>query len=101
MNNLIHKLNKVFDNRIRLGIMSILVVNEWVPFKELKNILELTDGNLASHISNLEKEKYVEFKKEFVGKKPKTSYKATVQGKQAFEDHLAILESFIKKNSSS
>ena len=57
MNNLIHKLNKVFDNRIRLGIMSILVVNEWVPFKELKNILELTDGNLASHISNLEKEK--------------------------------------------
>lgn len=101
MDNFIHKLNKVFDNRIRLGIMSILVVNDWVSFKELKSLLELTDGNLASHISNLEKEKYVEFKKEFVGKKPLTSYKATQQGKKALEDHLSILESFIKKNNSS
>ena len=98
MNNFIHKLNKVFDNRIRLGIMSILVVNDWVEFKELKNLLDLTDGNLASHITNLEKESYIEFKKEFVGKRPKTSYKATSQGKQAFEDHLAVLESFIKNN---
>ncbi len=101
MDNLIHKLNKVFDNRIRLGIMSILVVNEWVPFKELKDLLDLTDGNLASHISNLEKENYIDFKKEFVGKKPRTSYKATANGKKAFEEHLAILESFIKKNTSS
>ncbi len=98
MDNLINKFNKVFDNRIRLGIMSVLVVNDWVPFKELKTLLDLTDGNLASHINTLEKENYIEFKKEFVGKKPKTSYKATVQGKKAFEEHLAILESFIKKN---
>lgn len=98
MSKLIHQFNKVFDNRIRLGIMSILVVNEWVEFKELKSLLDLTDGNLASHISNLEKEKYVEFKKEFVGKKPRTSYKATKQGKKAFEEHLLVLESFIKNN---
>jgi DNA-binding HxlR family transcriptional regulator len=101
MDNLIHKLNKVFDNRIRLGIMSILVVNDWVEFKELKSLLNLTDGNLASHISNLEKEKYIEYKKEFIGKKPRTSYKATHQGKKAFEEHLLVLESFIKNNSSS
>lgn len=96
--NIIQQLNKVFDHRIRLGIMSILVVNEWVEFKELKNLLELTDGNLASHISALEKENCIEFKKEFVGKRPKTSYKSTQNGKILFEQHLSALEAIIKGN---
>ena len=81
MKSIVHRLKKVFDNRIRLGIMSILVVNEWVEFKELKELLQLTDGNLASHISNLEKAECIEIKKEFVGKKTRTSYQVTKLGK--------------------
>lgn len=79
--------------------MSILVVNDWVEFKELKNLLELTDGNLASHISALEKAKCIEYKKEFVGKRPKTSYKATKNGSTLFQQHLTALEALIKGNS--
>ena len=97
MKNIIQDLNKVFDNRIRLGIMSVLMVNEWVEFKELKQLLELTDGNLASHITALEKAECVEYKKEFVGKRPKTSYKVTKLGRKLFEKHLNALESLIKR----
>ena len=64
-------LNKVFDNRVRLGIMSILMVNDRVDYNTLKQMLELTDGNLASHVKALEKSDYVSISKEFVGKKPK------------------------------
>ena len=61
-------LNKSFDSRVRLGLMSILYVNEWVSYKEIKNLLELTDGNLASHIQALEKINFIEIKKQFIGK---------------------------------
>ncbi|MEM6378945.1 MAG: transcriptional regulator [Bacteroidota bacterium] len=88
------------DNRVRLGIMSILVVNDWVEFKLLKEMLELSDGNLASHLKVLEKEKYIEIKKQFVGRKPQTTYKATELGKKAFEDHLNALEELIKRKDS-
>ena len=71
---IIDKLNKDFESRVRLGIMSILMVNDWVDFTEMKTLLNITDGNLASHSSALEKGAYIEIKKEFVGKKPKTSY---------------------------
>jgi DNA-binding PadR family transcriptional regulator len=77
--------------------MSILVVNDWVEFKELKEMLGVSDGNLASHIKVVEKEKYIEFKKEFVGRKPKTSYRATVAGRKAFQDHLDALEALLNK----
>ena len=85
------------DNRIRLGIMSVLVVNDWVEFKHLKELLALTDGNLASHIKALEKEQYIEVKKEFVGRKPQTTYKVTEVGRQAFEAHLNALEALINR----
>ena len=75
--------------------MSVLMVNEWVDFTEMKNLLEITDGNMASHSTALEKSKYIEVKKEFVGKKPKTSYRATTAGKDAFKDHLAALEKLL------
>lgn len=91
----ISKLNKEFESRVRLGIMSVLMVNEWVDFTEMKNLLEITDGNLASHSNSLEKSKYIEVKKEFVGKKPKTSYRATTAGKDAFKEHLAALEKLL------
>lgn len=98
MKNPISQLNKSFDSRVRLGIMSVLLVNEWVDYTEIKSLLDLTDGNLASHISALEKLNYIEVKKQFVGKKPNTSYKVTRMGKKAFQDHLTALENLIKKN---
>ncbi len=96
MKDIIANLNKEFENRIRLGIMSILVVNDWVEFNTLKTLLDLTDGNLASHISALEKTGYLDVKKEFVGKKPRTTYKVTSIGKKAFENHLNALEKLLK-----
>ena len=94
--NVIESLNKEFESRIRLGIMSVLLVNDWIDFREMKEMLNITDGNLASHISALEKSGYVEIKKEFVGKKPKTSYRVTQSGRVAFNEHLNALEKLIK-----
>ena len=96
MKELLANINKHFEHRIRLGVMSILLVNDWVDFTSLREQLNLTDGNLASHIKALEKEKYIEIRKQFLGKKPNTSYKATIKGRKAFEDHLKALEDFIK-----
>ena len=94
---MISQLNKEFESRVRLGIMSVLMVNDWVDFNEMKQLLELTDGNLASHSSALEKSNYIEIKKEFVGKKPKTSYRVTQAGRNAFEEHLSALEKLLGK----
>ncbi len=92
----INKLNKAFDSRVRLGIMSILMVNDWVDYKQIKADLDLTDGNLASHINGLEKLEYVEIRKGFIGKKTNTSYKITPLGAQAFKIHINALERLIK-----
>jgi DNA-binding MarR family transcriptional regulator len=97
MKNFIENLNKAFESRIRLGIMSVLIVNDRVDFNTLKETLDVTDGNLASHISALEKMEYVEVKKQFVGKKPNTSYAVSRKGKKAFEEHLNALELLLKK----
>ena len=91
-----NQLNKAFDSRVRLGLMSILVVNDWVSYKDVKENLGLTDGNLASHVSSLERIKYVEIKKQFVGKKPQTSYKVTELGRKAFANHIDGLEKILK-----
>ena len=93
----INKLNKEFESRVRLGVMSVLMVNDWVDFNEMKQLLEVTDGNLASHSSALEKASYIEIKKEFVGKKPKTSYRVTNAGRQAFTEHINALEKLLGK----
>jgi DNA-binding MarR family transcriptional regulator len=97
MKNYIEDLNKAFESRIRLGIMSILMVNSWVDFGTMKEMLNITDGNLASHITALEKMDFVEVKKQFVGKKPNTSYGITKKGKKAFGEHLDALENLLKK----
>ena len=96
MKNYIQDLNKAFENRIRLGIMSILMVNDSVEFSALKEMLDITDGNLASHISALEKIEYVNVTKQFIGKKPNTTYAVTKAGKKAFNDHLDALEKLLK-----
>jgi DNA-binding MarR family transcriptional regulator len=90
-----NQLDKAFDSRVRLGVMSVLLVNDWVNYGELKDLLQLTDGNLASHIAALEKIDYVQVKKQFVGKKPLTSYRVTEKGKAAFTNHLNALEQLI------
>ncbi len=96
MKDFITSLDKGFESRVRLGIMSILVVNDSVDFNTLKEQLNISDGNIASHITALEKLNYLEVKKQFIGKKPNTSYKATQQGIKAFKNHLDILEKLIK-----
>lgn len=94
--NLLTQLNKHFDHRVRLGIMSMLMVEEWVGFTDMKEHLDLTDGRLASHIKALEQAAYVEVRKRFVGRKPHTSYRATPTGRQAFTSHLDVLEELLK-----
>ncbi len=96
MKDFITSLDKGFESRVRLGIMSILVVNDSVDFNTLKEQLNISDGNIASHITALEKLNYLEVKKQFIGKKPNTSYKATQQGIKAFKHHLDTLEKLIK-----
>lgn len=98
MKSIIQNINKAFDHRIRLGIMSILMVNESADFTTLKELLGVTDGNLASHSKALEAEKYILIEKQFIGKKPNTSYKATKEGKEAFQNHIEALEKLITKS---
>ncbi len=97
MKNIISNLKKEFDNHKRLGIMSILMVNDEVDFSTLKELLEMSDGNLASHLRTLEKAEFIEVHKQFVGRKPQTTYKATKAGRKAFNDHLDALEALIKR----
>jgi DNA-binding MarR family transcriptional regulator len=89
-------LHKAFESRIRLGIMSALLVNDMLDFNALKEYLDVTDGNLASHIKALEKEEFISVEKSFIGKKPNTKYFITKEGKKAFNDHLNALEKLIK-----
>lgn len=95
---MIEHLNKAFESRVRLGIMAVLVVNEWVDHATLKELLGVTDGNLASHLSALEQLLYVQVRKRFIGRRPNTSYKATEAGAQAFRDHLSAIERLLPKN---
>jgi len=92
----ISSLHKAFESRIRLGIMSALAVNDRLDFNALKEYLDLTDGNLASHLKGLEKEDFIGVEKSFVGRKPNTKYFMTKKGKKAFDDHLKALEKLIR-----
>ncbi|MEN9302596.1 MAG: hypothetical protein RL264_1025 [Bacteroidota bacterium] len=98
MKDLIAPLNKAFESRIRLGIMSLLMIHDTLEFSVMKELLEVTDGNLASHVAALEKLDYLLVNKQFVGKKPNTTYFATIEGKRAFNEHLSALEQLIKKS---
>lgn len=96
MYNFVQHLNKAFENRIRLGVMSILLVNETVSYNKLKDLLQATDGNLASHLKSLEKLEYIMVEKQFVNRKPLTTYAVTKIGKEAFKLHLDALEKMLK-----
>jgi DNA-binding MarR family transcriptional regulator len=96
----LHNFDKAFESRIRLQIMSVLVANESYDFNSLKELLGVTDGNLASHLKALEKEEYISVIKSFLGRKPNTRYKASVAGIAAFKKHLEALENLIKQQKS-
>jgi DNA-binding MarR family transcriptional regulator len=96
MKNPIENLNKVFDSRIRLGIMSALMVNDEINFNDLKELIQVTDGNLASHLKTLEESGYLKVQKGFIGRKTNTTYSVTKAGEKAFKAHLEALEKMIK-----
>jgi len=95
MGNPIENLNKIFDSRVRLGIMSALMVNDSVNFNELKELLAITDGNLASHLKALEENGTIKVQKGFIGRKTNTTYSVTKAGEKAFKAHLEALEKMI------
>lgn len=92
----INNLHKAFENRVRLGVMSALAVNDGLDFTALKEFLDVTDGNLATHLKKLEKEDFIEVEKSFIDRKPNTKYFMTDAGRKAFEKHLEALEEIIK-----
>jgi len=96
MSNPIENLNKVFDSRVRLGIMSALMVNESVNFNDLKELLAITDGNLASHLKALEENGAIKVQKGFIGRKTNTTYSVTKAGEKTFKAHLDALEKMIR-----
>ena len=96
MKNILKDLDKAFENKVRLGIMSALIVNAYLDFKSLKELLDVTDGNLASHLKSLEKKEYIYFKKEFLDRKPNTKYYASKTGKAAFKKHINAIEKLLK-----
>lgn len=96
MKDLLTHFNKAFESKARLSIMSVLVVNESMNFNGLKDLLALTDGNLSTHLRALEDAGYVLVQKQFIGRKPNTTYQTTDAGRAAFTEHLNALEEFIK-----
>lgn len=88
--------HKAFENRVRLVLVSVLAVNDRIDFNSLKEYLDVTDGNLASHLKALEKEGFISVEKSFIGKKPNTKYSLTREGKIAFTEHLKALEKLIE-----
>jgi DNA-binding MarR family transcriptional regulator len=90
-------LDRVLEHRIRLQIVSVLVTEDALDFNSLKETLNVTDGNLASHIKALEREKYISVNKTFIDRKPNTRYKITERGRNAFRKHLDALEQLIRQ----
>ncbi|HMQ79674.1 MAG TPA: transcriptional regulator [Ignavibacteria bacterium] len=98
MKDILVNINKLFESKVRLGIMSMLMVNDSVDFNSLKTHLDVTDGNLASHIASLEKAKYIKVNKSFIGKKPNTTYSVSATGRRSFNEHLDALERLINSS---
>ncbi|MCU0421137.1 MAG: transcriptional regulator [Cyclobacteriaceae bacterium] len=96
MKNPFDQLDKLLEHRTRLQIMGVLVANDSYDFTELRALLQTTDGNLATHLKALEREKYIGIHKSFIDRKPNTRYKATDKGRNAFKKHLDALEEVVK-----
>ncbi len=96
MKNPIAYLNKAFESRIRMGIMSALILNSGLSYRDLKELIQATDGNLASHIKALEENGFIQVKKGFIGKKTNTTYSLTTLGETSFKIHIEALEKIIR-----
>lgn len=96
MKEILSKLNKAFDSRIRVGVMSILMESNWVDFTTIRDTLGATDGNISSHLAFLEKQNMIKLKRQFVGNRPKTSYKITRNGLRKFSEHLEVFKMLMK-----
>ncbi|NMC42255.1 MAG: transcriptional regulator [Bacteroidales bacterium] len=100
MKELLSNINKAFESRVRLGIMSVLIVNNQADFRTLRNTLEVTDGNLATHLRALEEAGYITSEKRFLNKKPNTVYRITTEGSESFRNHINALEELIRHKKS-
>jgi DNA-binding HxlR family transcriptional regulator len=89
-------LDRVIHERLRLGIVSALAVNEWLTFNELKALMKTTDGNLSVHARKLEDAQYVVCHKAFEGRVPKTRFRLTPAGRRALERYLEHMEAIIR-----
>lgn len=90
------RLDRVIHEKSRLLIMTVLAASESLAFKELKEGLQMTDGNLCVHLRALEESGYVSARKSFVNRKPRTDYSLTDAGRQAFREHLETLEEIVR-----
>ncbi|PWU09315.1 MAG: transcriptional regulator [Terriglobia bacterium] len=90
------KLDRLIHERLRLGILSALSVNESLTFNELKKLLDTTDGNLSVHARKLEEAGYIACTKSFEGRMPRTDYRLTAPGKRALERYLDHMEALIR-----
>lgn len=95
--NIIRNINEIFTAKIRLGVMTLLAMEKMMDFTTLKNRLEVSDGNLGAHLRVLEEAEYIKVDKQFVDRRPKTTYTITDKGIKAFNQHLQELETIIKK----
>ncbi len=98
MKEILSNINKAFENRVRLGIMSVLMANNSMDFTGLREILDVTDGNLSSHLRALEEAGYVTAEKRFLDRKPNTTYTISASGSASFKNHLSALEELLAKN---
>jgi len=89
-------LDRVIHERLRLGIVSALAVNEQLTFNDLKRLLQTTDGNLSVHARKLEEAQYIACEKSFDGRVPRTEYRLTATGRRALEKYVAHMESILK-----
>ena len=90
------ELDRLIHERLRLGIVSALAVNDRLTFNDLKALLQTTDGNLSVHARKLEDAEYISVDKSFEGRMPRTEYRLTAAGKRALEKYLAHMEALIK-----
>jgi|SRR5450432_587569 DNA-binding MarR family transcriptional regulator len=91
-----HKLDRLVHERLRLGMLSALAVNESLTFNDLKKLLNTTDGNMSVHARKLEEAGYVGCTKSFAGRLPRTDYKLTAAGRRALERYLDHMEALIQ-----
>lgn len=97
MKEIISNINKAFESRVRLGIMSVLMTNSSMDFIGLREILDVSDGNLASHLRALEEAGYIVSEKRFLNRKPNTTLTITQSGSDSFKNHIKALEDLLIK----